>query len=70
MKIGTPENVLPGCPFSREYRHPDAYINFYANMGMPMPTFTVNMGIHSNAHTYKEYGYPAVKVVRSRHLDA
>ena len=50
MKIGTPENVLPGCPFSREYRHPDAYINFYANMGMPMPTFTVNMGIHSNAH--------------------
>jgi len=43
VKTGTPENGHPGCPFSRKYRHPDAYI--YVNMGIPMPIFTVNMGI-------------------------
>jgi len=43
VKIGTPEYGHPGCPFSHKYRHPDAYI--YVNMGIPMPIFTVNMGI-------------------------
>jgi len=43
VKIGTPENGHPGYPFSRKYRHPDAYI--YVNMDTPMPIFTVNMGI-------------------------
>jgi len=43
VKIGTPENGHPGFPFSRKYRHSDAYI--YVNMGTPMPIFTVNMGI-------------------------
>ena len=34
---------------SREFRHPDAYIYIYANMGIHVPIF------------YGEYGHPAMK---------
>ena len=33
VKIGTPENGHPGRPFSRKYRHPNAYI--YGECGHP-----------------------------------
>ena len=42
-EIGTPENGHPGCPFSHKHRHPDAHS--YVNTGIPMPIFTVSMGI-------------------------
>ena len=40
---GIPKNMHSGCPHSREYRHPDAYI--YVNIGIQVPIFTVNIGI-------------------------
>ena len=43
VNICIPKNTHPRCTYSREYRHPDAYI--YVNTGTRVPTFTVNMGI-------------------------
>ena len=43
VNIGIPKNTHPRYPYSREYRHPDAYI--YVNTGTWVPIFTVNMGI-------------------------
>ena len=34
---------IPDAHFSRKYRNPDAYI--YVTIGIPMPIFTLNMGI-------------------------